>query len=104
MPKREWERVGQVAVDAGQIIVCDPCHIYEPESAVQRAVGGSGSDDYYAYLKRSGFFAERRVTQQIGVDAGVVVTSGYGDGVYDVFVARTTDGRVAELKVVFIDD
>ena len=104
MPKGEWERVGQVAVDAGQIIVCDPCYIYESESAVQREVGGSRWADYHAFLKRIGFFDAGRGTQQIGVEAAVVVTSGDGDGVYDVFVARTKDGRVAELKVVFIDE
>ena len=33
---------------------------------------------------------------------GVSVSSGYGDGVYDVFVKRK-DNRIAEVKVVFIE-
>ena len=33
---------------------------------------------------------------------GVSVETAHGDGQYPVFVRRTADGRIAELKVVFV--
>jgi hypothetical protein len=37
-----------------------------------------------------------------GNGRGVTVSTGYGDGTYDVMVKRAGDGCVAEVKVVFI--
>lgn len=35
---------------------------------------------------------------------GVSVVTGYGDGVYNVYVRRNDKGRVIEARVVFIED
>jgi hypothetical protein len=35
---------------------------------------------------------------------GVVVSSGYGDGIYPVYVTHTSDGRVATATIVFVSD
>lgn len=39
-----------------------------------------------------------------GDGLGVVVSSGYGDGVYPVYIKHDERGAVSELKVVFISD
>ncbi len=39
-----------------------------------------------------------------GIPLGVVTNTGYGDGVYPVYIKTNAEGRVVELSIVFIDD
>lgn len=83
----DWERVGGLGVDAGLVWLGDPCYIKDgvPWDSVleQRADAKEHSQ-------------------------GVCVSSGLGDGYYDVFVRRVTlpfwGKRIAEVKVVFISE
>jgi hypothetical protein len=105
MPKQgHWELVGEVGVDAGQIVICDPCYIYGSDNVIKDEVGGSEWEHWHQHLKDSGYFEPERRTLQIGQFLAVVSSSGFGDGVYPVMVRRTRGGDIAELKVVFIGD
>lgn len=97
MPKSKWEKVGEVAVDAGIIMLGDPC--YHIEKAGQYI-----PDDWSTFCDAIGNSDVHNFEFSGGhTGAGVVVSSGFGDGIYDVFIRRDTDtGRVAEVKVVFI--
>lgn len=97
-PEPEWEYVGNVAVDSGQVVIVDPSYVidgldYDAVCSVTLARARAGE------LLFSG----------VG-GVGVASSSGYGDWVYGAYVQRVADdingvdsGQcVAALKVVFI--
>jgi hypothetical protein len=96
---RDWVKVGSIFVDAGIVMVGDPCYSFGADStAMPELIGGNTWSKFCEYLK------DDRVAS-VG-HLGVVVQSGYGDGEYDVFVQWTTCGekRVKAVMVVFIDE
>lgn len=84
----DWERVGVVPVDTGRIWMVDPCNV--PGGVVDDLPGGGGNGEAFA------------------LGAGVCTYTGLGDGGYEVFVRYVTlpfwGKRVAEVKIVFIDE
>jgi len=102
----DWEKVGTIGVDAGCVMVGDPCY-------TQGADADHGSASWSEFLEKTwpnvfGPDGARLgepmadvapVRGESGI--GLVISSGYGDGEYPVFVRRVGD-RIAELKVVFI--
>jgi hypothetical protein len=95
----EWEEVGVVGVDAGLVWIGDPCYILHPENPPEEI--GKTWIDFCDKLDWEETTHQFRYDNG-GEGLGVVVSSGYGDGTYPVFVRRTRDGRVAEVRVVFI--
>lgn len=94
-----WRHVlWDATVDSAQMGVFDEaCY---PQDAERR------DDDYQ---NRKSFYARacaatERVAGGGAIAEGIVVSSGYGDGRYPVFVAEDTQGRVVGVRVVFIDD
>jgi hypothetical protein len=92
----DWTLCGQITVDAGCVILVDPCYVLpnrdRPGLAYERA----------ARLDEPG--EPPLIYDLPDVTSGILVSTGYGDGVYDVFARYTEEGRVAELRVVFIED
>jgi len=87
----EWEKVGEVGVDAGLMWLGDPCYIM-------------GDDATYRVHNWDNFCARLNLNKQTNqLKAGVCVSTGYGDGVYPVEVKRR-DGRIAEVRIVFIEE
>lgn len=99
MPK-EWEKVGVVGVDAGVLWLGDPCYVLHVDPP-PTAIGGSWAE----FCARLG---DRRAVQfdydRGHPGLGVVVSAGYGDGLYGVEVRRTSDGAIAAVRVVFVDE
>lgn len=154
-----WEKVGVVGVDAGMVMVGDPCYIDGSWKRDTEAAGHppyrltkeglkkfpnlagltwkfpfpwgtfadksplfgmsvndlrekglaeeveskpSGEFSYFGCCDRQGDTGQ--LSHANGIEgAGVVVSSGYGDGCYPVMVRRDPkSGRIAEMKVVFI--
>jgi len=95
MKTTEFVKAGTVCVDSGQILLIDPCHIKESFS------NGVGSRDL-------NYDRVCRVTLR-GAGCGEVgglafaTSSGYGDGVYPVYVARA-GGRIASVRIDFIEE
>lgn len=97
-----WKYIGRCAVDSGQMMLVDPCYVlrdnkeskdgvtYEELLAEWEKVDWKG--DYIDLPNKLGF----------------VTCTGYGDGTYSVYIKTIEDPswghRVAELKIVFIDD
>lgn len=112
--KGNWEEVGEVWVDSGSIMVGDPCYTHGQDAS--HAV--EDWDDFLARTWPKVFGKKGEIDHTAKMDdvtyalsekgIGVVVSSGFGDGVYPVFVKYSNEGqwgkRVAEVKVVFIDD
>jgi len=101
--KTKWEKVGVIGVDAGLCWLGDPCYIlHKNPDENPDDIGKSWKN----FCKRLG--DEDTVQFHYNKDLpspglGVCVSAGWGDGSYDVFVKRTR-GRIAEVKVVFIED
>jgi hypothetical protein len=92
--RKNWQRIGEIGVDAGLCWVGDPCYLK------------SGKLPWEDWLK----FCEEidGITQQFNypqgrAGLGVLSGTGYGDGTYPVY-ARIEQGRVMELRVVFDED
>lgn len=115
--KTGWQLVGEIYVDSGSVMVGDPCY-------TQGADASNASKDWNEFLAKTWprTFGEKALPDPTArnramdsvVNAlenpgiGIVVSSGFGDGAYPVYVKYSDEGnwgkRVAELKIVFIDD
>lgn len=99
----EWENVGCVGVDAGLMWVGDPCYILHRTGERRYKNLGENWSDFCNKL------GEKYPTiQQFNYDhgnpgLGMAISTGYGDGTYEVYVKRHGK-RIAEVKVVFIED
>jgi hypothetical protein len=99
----DWVKVGTCGVDAGCIMLVDPCYVL-PNEDDQKA--GKVRACYEEFLKQAenGFYDKGFMPFK----DGVIVSSGYGDGEYNVYVKFGLDGwskgRVAEVKVVFFGE
>lgn len=81
------EKIGEVGVDSGQMLLGDPCYWMKGE-AYSKICDEDGQINY-----------------EMGHPGkGVKVMSGYGDGTYDVFVTTNKEGRVMKMEVIFIAD
>ena len=92
-----WKLAGQCGVDSGQIIMVDPCYV-ENGLDYEAACSATSKDELpYGKLLAAG----------VG-GYGVVMSSGYGDGSYNVYVRFHDTGpwgsRVTAAIIDFDDD
>ena len=93
----KFVKVGSVAVDSGQIMLIDPCYIkadFESEFNAPPALNYAGACRASLSEDKCGEFG----------GLGFCTSSGYGDGLYPVYVKYDTSGRIAEVKIKFITD
>lgn len=95
-----WKKVGVIGVDAGLVWVGDPCYIIpnseeNPAKSWREFCGKLGKK--YPTCKQFNYGMGHP-------GLGFCVSSGYGDGVYPVFVKKNEDGRIVGLKVLFVDE
>jgi hypothetical protein len=95
---------GSFAVDSGQAMVGDPCYLdnWEPWA------DGTPFDHEkhageYGYLGACGVTLKDNFGQLGAADA-VVFSTGYGDGLYPVYVQMNSDGRVSKVVIDFEGD
>lgn len=106
--KDGWTKIGVIGVDAGLCWLGDPCYIlHEKHTKDDEEPGEKPKAIGDCWLDFCDKIGAMKTHQQFNYDAGhpglgVVVGTGYGDGVYDVYARITKDNRVAEVKVVFI--
>lgn len=101
----EWTKIGDVAVDAGLVMICDPCVVLHRGQKV--TIGDQEFDPAPPHPEFGTTWptfcdslSSRGITQ-VGRALAVVSLTQFGDGVYPVFARRDAEGRVAALKVVF---
>ena len=101
-------RIGTFGVDSGQVLIGDPCYLrdfdnddYDGKPDINQigAFSYSGSCNTTRQIESAG-----TLTGPFGVDAAVVASTGYGDGVYEVFATYTDDKRIAKLEIIFIKE
>lgn len=93
------ERIGKVFVDAGIVMVGDPCYSL-PDDGSHRI---SDWDEFCKVMFKDENY-DKGYSKPLGDGVAIVVESGYGDGEYPVFVERASDGRVSRLIVEFIPE
>jgi hypothetical protein len=109
MPEKineEWEHIGEIGVDAGLCWLGDPCYVFHKENPpVEIGTDWSGFCDI---LKDKEMFDNKQHAQfnyDLGHNGlGVCVSTGYGDGCYPVLAKFNKEGRIAEVKITFIDN
>tara|TARA_R110000824_G_scaffold203257_7_gene387668 strand:- start:105 stop:449 length:345 start_codon:yes stop_codon:yes gene_type:complete len=94
-----WEQVGSVGVDAGNIWIGDACYVFH-KSSEELAAHGLGKD-WSDFADIISFKTSFDTDKYIEFSDGMLIESGYGDGVYPVQVRKNTDGRVVEVRVLF---
>jgi hypothetical protein len=97
--KQQWQTIGEVCVDSGHLIICDPCR------------GAEGSDQWFDNdldLNECAKIGIRtwELTNDHNCPIAAVVETGLGDGMYKV-EARYEDlgewgERVAEIRIRFL--
>lgn len=98
------KQIGEIGVDAGLCWIGDPCYILHADPA-PKAIG----KDWSAFCDMLHADGQYPTCKQLDYDLGhaglgVVVSTGYGDGLYPVFAEFNEEGRIARVCVEFIDD
>lgn len=86
-------RIGAVGVDAGLLMLVDPCYVRE-------------GYDWGTFCAE--YFNGKETTTAAQMHGGVVFESGFGDGTYDVYATLGDYGdwgwRVKKVEVILISD
>jgi hypothetical protein len=101
--KRKATRlIGEIGVDAGLCWIGDPCYILHA-NPMPKAIGKDW-DEFCDILNADGQYpARKQFHYDLGhAGLGVVVSTGYGDGVYPVYAEFGDEGRIARVWVEFI--
>lgn len=90
----KYEQIGSIDVDSGQIIISDPCYLFDGKGrAEQNAVSA---------LKEHQLAGRTTTTTAL---PSFTVTNGFdGDGTYPVFAARNSHGVIQEIVIKFSRD
>lgn len=95
---------GSFAVDSGQAIVGDPCYLDGWELW--------NSETPFDYKDKKGQYGYLGVCAttledsfgELGGASAVAFSTGYGDGLYPVFVQMNSDGRISKVVIDFEGD
>jgi hypothetical protein len=97
--KAEWRTIGEVCVDSGHLIICDPCRGEEPSQQ------WFDSDMDLNECARKGI-RTWQLTGDRNCPIAVVVQTGLGDGFYEVEARYETDPdfgeRCTEVRIKFL--
>lgn len=90
---------GDFAVDSGQAMVGDPCYLDQWNTNEGDEWNLEGKVGDYSYQGASA----TTLAQDFGAlgNSAVVFSTGYGDGLYPVYVQMNEDGRVSKVVIDF---
>jgi hypothetical protein len=91
---------GSFSVDSGQAIVGDPCYLDEWDTNKNEEWNIEGKEGQYSYQGASATTIANSYGE-LGMSTAVVFNTGYGDGVYPVYVKLNDDGRVSMVVIDF---
>lgn len=96
------KKIGEISVDAGVVWIGDPCYVFHQEKP-PKAIGNSWSE-FCDIIFNNGFEDSMQFNYDGGHPGlGVLVSSGYGDGVYDV-MAEIENGTVRRVWIDFVPE
>jgi hypothetical protein len=96
----DWQRIGEVPVDTGRLVLVDPMNIDEVSHHEDELVHELEDED-----SDPAFMTYELVTNEIGVAVALVLATGLGDGLYPVearFEGAEGTVRIAEIRVRFL--
>ena len=91
---------GHFAVDSGQAMVGDPCYIDNWDTNKNDEWNIEGKVGQYSYHGASATTLANSYGE-LGIGSAVVFNTGYGDGLYPVYVQINDDGRVSKVVIDF---
>jgi hypothetical protein len=94
---------GSFGVDSGQAMVGDPCYLDDWDTNKNEEWNIEGKQGQYSYHGASATTIEDNYGE-LGLAKAVVFNTGYGDGVYPVYVELNEDGRVSKVIIDFEGD
>jgi hypothetical protein len=93
---------GSFGVDSGQAMVGDPCYLDNWDTNKNDEWDLEGKVGEYSYQGASATTLANNYGE-LGFNA-VVFSTGYGDGLYPVYVQLNEDGRVSKVVIDFEGD
>ena len=94
---------GTFSVDSGQAMVGDPCYLDAWNNNTNDEWNLEGKVGEYSYQGASATTLENSYGE-LGIATAVVFNTGYGDGLYPVYVQLNDDGRVSKVVIDFEGD
>ena len=94
---------GQIGIDSGQAMVGDPCYLDNWDTNKNDEWNIEGKEGEYSYHGASATTLANSYGE-LGNSTAVVFNTGYGDGVYPVYVQMNDDGRVSKVVIDFEGD
>ncbi len=79
------ERIGSVGVDSGMLMIADPGYIKEPTDIKCEGIGAEIDNEARSAQILNGYC--------------LAFSSGYGDGLYDVYAKRDENGRIVKIEI-----
>jgi hypothetical protein len=96
-------QAGSFGVDSGQAMVGDPCYLDNWDTNKNEQWSTDGKEGQYSYHGASATTIANSYGE-LGNGSAVVFSTGYGDGVYPVYVQMNEDGRVSKVVIDFEGD
>jgi hypothetical protein len=94
---------GSFGVDSGQAMVGDPCYLDNWDTNKNDEWNIDNKVGQYSYQGASATTLANNYGE-IGNSSAVVFSTGYGDGIYPVYVKMNSDGRVSMVVIDFEGD
>jgi hypothetical protein len=99
----ELHYAGMIAIDSGQAMVGDPCYIDDWDTNKNEEWNIEGKEGEYSYFGSSATTLAKDYGQ-LGIANAVVFNTGYGDGVYAVYVHKNNEGVISKVVIDFEGD
>lgn len=99
-----WELVGHFSVDAGLCWIGDPCYCVTPDCTEHPAQTWHEFCDKLidTDFDKKGSMSFNFPKGHGGL--GILVSTGYGDGSYPVYIRKNDEGRVIEVRIKFDEE
>ena len=94
---------GSFAVDSGQAMVGDPCYLDQWKTNEGEPFELDFKQGEYSYLGACATTISNSYGE-LGNNSAVVFNTGYGDGLYPVYVQLNDDGRVSKVVIDFVGE
>jgi hypothetical protein len=97
------KQIGKIGVDAGLCWIGDPCYVLHADP-LPKAIGRDWGEFCEILHADDQYPTWKQLNYDLGhAGLGVVVSTGYGDGMYPVYAEFTDEGRIAKVWVEFIE-
>ena len=96
----DLEYAGSIAIDSGQAMVGDPCYLHNWDTSTNDDDMSDKRIGEYSYNGVSATTIKNNFGT-VGIHKAVAFSTGYGDGVYPVYVKLNEDNRVSMVIIDF---